>query len=190
MQTYLALLRGINVGGKALIKMPLLKAALEADGFSEVQTYIQSGNVLFKHTLKDTAKLAALMEASISKHFSMDVRVAMFSYSEWKKIIEAAPSWWGEDSSWKHNLLILLKPYNMPEAVGAVGQLKPDIEAMEPGEGVLYQSMSRALFGRTTTGKLASSPIYKQMTVRNFNTATKLLDLLEKLEESNGRKAR
>jgi uncharacterized protein (DUF1697 family) len=187
MQTYLALLRGINVGGKALIKMSELKAALETDGFSEVQTYIQSGNVLFRHSLKDTDKLAELMETSISKHFSMDVRVAVFSHLEWKKIIEAAPSWWGKDNSWKHNLLVLLKPYDMSDAVMAVGELKPDIEAMESGKGVLYQSMSLALFGRTTTGKLASSPIYKQMTVRNFNTATKLLGLLEKLEDSNGR---
>lgn len=181
MQTYLALLRGINVGGKALIKMADLKTALEADGFADVQTYIQSGNVLFRHTSNNTDDLATQLETSIKKHFSLETRVAVFSYDEWKMIIDAAPAWWGQDSSWKHNLLVLLKPYDMAEAVAAVGQLKPEIEAMEAGTGVLYQSMSLALFGKTTTGKLASSPIYKQMTVRNFNTATKLLKLLEEM---------
>lgn len=59
-----------------------------------------------------------------------------------------------------------------------VGELKPDIETIEPGNGVLYQSMSLKMFGRTTTGKLVSNPIYKKITVRNYNTVTKLFSLL------------
>ncbi len=72
----------------------------------------------------------------------------------------------------------MIKPFNMDEVIAAIGQLKPGIEMIEPGDGVLYQSMSRALFGRTTTGKLASNPIYKRMTVRNYNTSMKLLGLM------------
>jgi uncharacterized protein (DUF1697 family) len=109
------------------------------------------------------------------------VEVVVFSQSEWRQIIAAAPSSWGADKTWKHNLLVLLPPYNMAEAVTAVGALKPDIEAMRAGDGVLYQSMSQALFGRTTTGKLASNPLYKRLTIRNYNTATKLLALLDSI---------
>jgi uncharacterized protein (DUF1697 family) len=72
----------------------------------------------------------------------------------------------------------MIGSHDMTDVVQAIGSLKPDIEAMAPGQGVLYQSMSRELFGRTTTGKLVSSPIYKQMTIRNYNTVTKLLTLL------------
>ena len=72
----------------------------------------------------------------------------------------------------------MLKPYDMDEAAAAIGELKPDIETIEPGNGVLYQSMSLKIFGRTTTGKLASNPIYKRITVRNNNTVIKLLSLL------------
>ncbi len=178
MSTYLALLRGVNVSGKSLVAMANLRAALAEAGLADVQTYIQSGNVIFTSGVKDTGKLAALIGNAIAKHFDMNVGVVVFSHDEWAHIISGAPKWWGKDPEWKHNLLVLLKPYNMDDVIAAVGQLKPDIEAMEPGEGVLYQSMSLKLFGRTTSGKLSSSPIYKKMTVRNYNTATKLLALL------------
>jgi uncharacterized protein (DUF1697 family) len=178
MSKYLALLRGVNVGGKGLIPMADLCVALSDAGLADVQTYIQSGNVIFSSDVNDTDKLAALIAATITKHFKLDIGVAVFSQAQWAHVISVAPAWWGKDVEWKHNLLILLKPYDMDDVVAAVGQLKPDIEAMEPGEGVLYQSMSLKLFGRTTTGKINSSPIYKKMTVRNYNTANKLVSLL------------
>jgi uncharacterized protein (DUF1697 family) len=102
----------------------------------------------------------------------------LFSKDEWVEIIAAAPLWWGQYKTRKHNILVLIPPYDIREVITSIGELKPDIEAMHPGDGVLYQSMSLELFGRTTTGKIASNPVYKKMTVRNYNTATKLLSLL------------
>lgn len=174
---YVALLRGVNVGGKNKIKMADLKTALEYDGLSNVRSYIQSGNIFFTSDSTDTETLTMELESSILKHFKLVVPVVIFSKPQWQKIIVAAPGWWGKDEAWKHNLLILLEPYDMEDVVAKVGTLKQDIEAMEPGDGVLYQSMSCELFGRTTTGKLASSPIYKRMTIRNFNTVQKLLTM-------------
>jgi uncharacterized protein (DUF1697 family) len=174
----LALLRGVNVGGKGMVKMADLRDLLTSDGLSDVQTFIQSGNVIFSSRMTDTTKLASLIKSSIQTKFELAVDVAVFTKAEWKHIIDTAPKWWGADNEWKHNLLVLIKPYNMNEVVAAVGELKPDVEAMEPGAGVLYQSMSMTMLGRTTTGKMSASPIYKKMTVRNYNTATKLLALL------------
>jgi uncharacterized protein (DUF1697 family) len=176
--TYLALLRGVNVGGNTLVKMADLRAALTAHGFTNVRSYIQSGNVIFTSDEADTAKLAAAVAAVISKSIGLTVDVAIFSQQQWQHIIDAAPGWWGKNQEWKHNLLILIPPCSVTDAVAAIGTLKPDIEAMEPGTGVLYQSMSFALFGRTTAGKLTGNPIYKKITVRNYNTATNLLGLL------------
>jgi uncharacterized protein (DUF1697 family) len=160
-----------------MIKMADLKTALEKAGFTDVSTYIQSGNVFFTAEERDTSKLARKVSDTIQKTFKLEVAAAVFTEAQWRAIIKAAPKWWGKDIAWKHNLLIMLEPYNMKDVVAAVGALKPDIEAMEPGKGVLYQSMSLKLFGRTTTGKLASNPIYKKMTIRNYNTATKLVTL-------------
>lgn len=179
MTRYLALLRGVNVGGKSLVKMADLKVAVTQAGFTDVKTYINSGNVLFSAPATDTRQLAEHIQAAIEKALQLNIEVVVVSHAEWQRIIDEAPQWWGQDDAWKHNLLVLIPPYTIQEVVAAIGVLKPDIETMEPGDGVLYQSMSKALFGRTTTGKLAASPIYKRMTVRNYNTATKLLSLFD-----------
>lgn len=156
-----------------------LSDALSKSGFEQVSTYIQSGNVVFSSQSDDVEQLAKNISVRIKQRFDLDVDTVVISKAEWKQIIHDAPSWWGVDEAWKHNLLVLLQPYDMQKTIEAIGTLKPDIEMMQPGKGVIYQSMSKALFGRTTTGKIASSPIYKRMTVRNYNTAHKILDLLK-----------
>ena len=181
--TYIALLRGINVGGKAKIAMSDLRQCLTEAGLKDVRTYIQSGNVVFNASLTST-ELVNIIERAIMEQFGFEVPTAVFAERQWHKIIQAAPPDWGKDPNWKHNLLILLTPYNMDDVMATVGELKPDIESMVPGEGVIYQSMSRKLFGRTTTGKLASNPIYKRMTIRNYNTSVKLLSLLEPIDNA------
>src|SRR6202162_3993518 len=107
MRTYLALLRGINVGGTGLIKMDALKEALTASGLSDVRTYIQSGNVIFSSDLDDTDKIVLLIGSSIEKAFKLTVVVSVFTVSEWQHIIASAPAWWGVDKTWKHNLIIM-----------------------------------------------------------------------------------
>lgn len=176
--TYLALLRGINVGGNNKIPMAELRACLEAAGLTKVATYIQSGNVIFDSN-KSHVALAELISACIKDRFGFTVPVAVFTAQEWQTIIKKAPVQWGTDPHWKHNLLIILMPHDMHEIIQNIGELKPDIEMLVPGDGVLYQSMSLKLFGKTTTGKLAAKPIYSRMTVRNYNTSRTLLKLLE-----------
>lgn len=163
--------------------MSELKTALTKAGLEDVQTYIQSGNVIFKSKSEatDTDKFASFIKNTIYKNFGLSVDVAVFSAQEWRDIIDAAPAWWGEDQAWKHNILIMIKPYDMRDIVSAIGELQPDAEAIKAGKGIVYQSVAWAMVGKAATGsKLASRPIYKQMTIRNYNTATKLLVLLEK----------
>lgn len=156
-----------------------LKQSLDASGLADVRTYIQSGNVIFGSNSKDTNALAAGITSTIKKVFQLDVSVAVFSQDEWRAVIASAPAWWGTDKTRKHNLIIMIGPYDMDETIAAIGTLKPDIEAVQPGEGVIYQSLLWEKFGRTTSGKLASSPVYKKMTIRSYSTATKLLALLD-----------
>jgi uncharacterized protein (DUF1697 family) len=179
MTTYIAFLRGINVGGNSLIKMIALKEALVAAGLSEVRTYIASGNVIFESNEKDKAILAALIKKTIFDTFSMTVDIVVFTKKEWRDIVEAAPDWWGVDKTWKHNILIMIKPSTMEEVMSAFDGLKEDIESVQAGKGVVYQSVCFAKFGSAKSGKLAANPVYKKMTIRNYNTATKLAMLLE-----------
>lgn len=183
MTAYIALLRGINVGGNNIIKMEALRTALTADGFQSVSTYIQSGNVLFVSDNPNARELAEQIEMCIVSEFSVTVPAVVFSREQWTSIIAAAPLWWGSDARWKHNLIALLPPLEAKSVGTAVGQLKPDIETMLAGENVVYQSLSIEHFGKTTSGKLASNPIYKHMTIRAYSTSHKLLERLNTMDD-------
>lgn len=178
MNRYVALLRGINVGGNAKVPMADLRVCFEGLGYGNVSTYINSGNVLFS-SQDDTIAIKKQIEACLEEAFGFLISVVVIEATRYEKILSKAPLWWGKDPEWKHNLIFMLEPYDMNEVVSAIGALKPDIEAIQSGEGYIFQSLSFKKFGQTTTGKIASNPIYKQMTIRNFNTAQKLRTLLK-----------
>jgi uncharacterized protein (DUF1697 family) len=176
---YLALLRGINVGGKSMIAMSELRTALQDAGFQHVRTYIQSGNVLVASSANAaTARLAAKIESAIQKTFAMNVGVAVFSEKEWQEVVQQAPQWWGRDKEWKHNLLALLPGTEPADVIDAMAALNPSIERVAAGRHVVYQSLSSKVAGRTTSSKLPSHSIYRRLTVRNYNTTQKLAELL------------
>ena len=179
MAQYLALLRGINVGGNSLIKMADLKSALTEDGFTDVKTYIQSGNVFVTTPERSKAKVSAAVSATIARAFSLDVEVVSFTKSEWRKVIEDAPQWWGLDASWRHYLLVLLPPVKISVVLKQIGEPVDGIEFLEGGAGVVYSSTDMTKYSRTVISKTAAMPVYKRMTIRNFNTSTKLLALFQ-----------
>lgn len=177
--SYVAFLRGINVGGNSLIKMDALRAALTDCGLESVTTYIQSGNVLFESHSKDEHALGKQIEACIKKYFKLDVAVAVFNHGEWQRIISNAPGWWGKTTDWRHNIFVVVTPDSAEDIAQNIGQLKPEFEKLFAGNRVLYQSIALAGIGRGATGsKLASNKVYKQISIRNYNTATKLATLL------------
>ncbi|BEG98930.1 DUF1697 domain-containing protein [Bacteroides sedimenti] len=90
MNIYIALLRGINVGGKNMIKMPELKKALEAIGLNAVQTYIQSGNVIFESD-EEEATLQVIIENKIEAAFGFPVKVVLRMLAELEKMILDCP---------------------------------------------------------------------------------------------------
>lgn len=176
---YVALLRGVNVGGKSLVKMADLKTAVEAAGFTGVSTYINSGNVLFSSDETDKLKLAKAITKIIDTTFGLDVRTVIFSVDDIATVVKQMPKGWGSDPEWKYNTLFLIPPYDIDEITAEIGELKPEIEILEKGEGVLYQGLEFKKYGRTRTGKLASMQCYQQMTIRNYNTTMKLHALLQ-----------
>src|SRR5262245_39571797 len=92
MPTCISILRGINVSGSKLIKMTELKAMFEKLGFEDVVTYIQSGNVIFKTSKKDSfEKISEMIEKAIKKKFGYDVPVITTSAEELKKVIDKNP---------------------------------------------------------------------------------------------------
>jgi uncharacterized protein (DUF1697 family) len=176
---YVALLRGINVGGNNKIPMKELKDCFVTAGFGDVTTYIQSGNVIFSSENPSAADLGAIIESSIKKTFGMNVAVVVIGHEQLARVIKNAPKNWGHDTDMKHNLLFVRLPYTASEAFEQMGTPKTEYEEASAGEGVVYWSASLKDFGKTASSKLASKPIYQHVTVRNYNTSAKLLSLLD-----------
>jgi uncharacterized protein (DUF1697 family) len=176
---YVALLRGINVGGNTKIAMSELVTWVGELGHSNVRTYINSGNVIFESAKNDTAAMARELEQKITQYSSYEVRVVVYSGEEYRAMFADMPKNWAQKADWKYNVLFLIPPYDIGEIMIDIGELKPDIETVVPRDGVIFQSLQLKTFGRATSGKLASRPSYKKMTIRNWNTTKKLLELLK-----------
>ena len=91
MNTYISLLRGINVGGHSQIKMKDLTGLYESSGFKNVKTYVQSGNVVFDSSMDDGEKIVKKIEKNIKTKFGFDVKLIIRTPDELNKIIKTNP---------------------------------------------------------------------------------------------------
>ncbi|HEU0295562.1 MAG TPA: DUF1697 domain-containing protein [Anaerolineales bacterium] len=179
MNQFVALLRGINVGGKNLIKMTDLKACFEALGFKDVRTYIQSGNVLFSASASGQARLTKWIEEALSKKFNYRSRVVMRSLKQIQEIVTQAPMGFGSDpATYRYDVIFLKEPLTAVKAMKSVAT-KEGVDQAFAGKGVLYFSrlISRATQSHLT--RIIAMPVYQSMTIRNWNTTTKLLNMME-----------
>jgi uncharacterized protein (DUF1697 family) len=178
MSQYVALLRGINVGGKNLIKMTALKACFEDLGFKDVRTYIQSGNVLFSAT-GSNAKLTKQIEDALSKTFSYKSRVVVRSRKQMKDIVTHAPKGFGSDpATFSYHVFFLKEPLTAAKAMKSI-TTKEGVDRAFAGKGVLYFSILISKATQSHVSRIASMPVYQSMTIRNWNTTTKLLKMME-----------
>ncbi|HEV2905140.1 MAG TPA: DUF1697 domain-containing protein, partial [Pyrinomonadaceae bacterium] len=104
---FVALLRGVNVGGNNIISMKSLKTSFEEMGFSDVSTYINSGNILFKAKESDQRKLETKIEAMLSSEHKLGCKVVVRSFAEMATLVENLPKNWNGDSDWKYNVIFL-----------------------------------------------------------------------------------
>ena len=179
MTTYVALLRGINVGGKNLIRMPALKAAFEAEGFDDVSTYIQSGNVLFGSSEKGSKALTDRIEAMLAEAFDYVPTVVVRSKAQMKAIVESAPKGFGtRPAEYRYDAIFLKEPLTAKAAIKAI-RTNPAVDTAHAGTGVLYFSRLIAKATASRLGSIVASPIYPSVTIRNWNTTTKLLSLMD-----------
>src|SRR5258708_38490962 len=95
--TYVALLRGINVGGHGVVSMKELKSCFEGLGFQRVTTYINSGNIIFEHSRTDIPKLVQLIESGIKAHRKMEIRVILKTRTQIETICKKIPAEWVTD---------------------------------------------------------------------------------------------
>ncbi len=177
--TFVALLRGINVGGRNRILMADLAACFESAGYSDVRTYIQSGNVVFRAEQVDREGMRDAIERALAGAFDYRATVELRSGEEMRALVEEAPArFGGEPERFRYDVLFLLPPLRAGEVLAAL-TLKDGVDAAWTGPGVVYVSRLIERASRSGLSRIASHPAYQRMTVRNWNTTTKLLTMME-----------
>ena len=175
---YVALLRGINVGGKNKVDMGELKTAFSDAGMIRVATYINSGNVVFASRARNQVRLAARLEEAIADRFGFAVRVLVRDLDTMRATVAALPDHWVNDQTMKCDVMFLWDEVDRPGLRDEL-TIKPGIDDVVRVPGALIWRVDKANVTRSGMTKLVGTPLYRQMTIRNCNTARKLLELME-----------
>ncbi|EAD5840681.1 TPA: DUF1697 domain-containing protein [Listeria innocua] len=176
MEKYVALLRAVNVAGKNKVNMKNLKAALQAEGFQNVTTYIQSGNLVLSSNLQTETEVTAKITEVITASFNLSIDVFAFSEQNYKTIIKNNPfpaEKIGEEERW------MIAFYN--ENIDIPKQKNTQAEVI---------AIDRALYIHVFSNQIHQLKLpvflgeYKKTltTTRNWRTTAKLLTLLDSQE--------
>lgn len=179
MNTYAVLLRGINVGGKNKVSMTDLKQNLEVIGYNDVKTYINSGNVVLRSD-KNISEIKSDIESHLSRWFELDselLKVHVVSGEDLYMVISLKPKGFGEKPTTYHGDVIFLIDIEPDEAF-SVFKPNPLVDKVWKGKNVIYSQRLSAMRTKSRFNKIMSSPLYKSMTIRNWNTTLKLYEMV------------
>lgn len=176
--TYVALLRGINVGGKNKVDMTELRAVFEQAGMSSVRTYINSGNVVFTSRARSRARLATRLGKAIAARFGFDVKVLVRDLAGMRAVVAAMPPDWVNDQTMKCDVMFLWDEADRPDVLDEL-TIKPEIDDVRYVPGAVIWRTDRGNVTRSGMTNVVGTPFYQRMTIRNCNTARKLLELME-----------
>ncbi len=186
MNTYAVLLRGVNVGGKNKVSMADLRKCLEALGFTNVSTYIASGNVILASS-KSPREVQSDVEAALTQSFKLDsalIKALVLTREQLQAVIDNRPKGFGDQPDTYHSDAIFLMDIEPTQAM-AVFNPREGVDKVWPGEGVIYSQRLSALRTKSRLSKIVGTPAYRSMTIRGWNTTTKLLQLLEDASDKN-----
>jgi uncharacterized protein (DUF1697 family) len=168
---WVALLRGINVGGRT-IKMAELRETLEELGLEDVATVLQSGNVTFE-SAGTAAKLKAQIEAALRKRFGYDAKVQVIERERLRRIIDGYP--FGTADASRHDYVIFLEK-GLERALADETVELGKQERVAAGEGVVYWRVDKGSTLKTNFAKLLTKAKYRDFnTNRNLRTLRRLL---------------
>jgi len=182
MPKYLALIRGINVSGKKIIKMEELRNLMESLGYGSVKTYIQSGNIIFESTGRSKIKVAAGIEALIEGHFGHDVTVFVLDAKDVAKAIDNNPFVTGrepEAAGFKKIYVTFLSEVPTEENMEKLRQAPIGNDRIELVGEVLYFMLESKASDTKLSNNLIESKLKVRATTRNWNTTLKLVEMLQ-----------
>ncbi|BBI30846.1 DUF1697 domain-containing protein [Cohnella abietis] len=174
---YVALLRGINVGGNNKINMKLLSQTFERVGMGSVMTYINTGNILFTDSMHSKQELCSILEEAIYTDFGLAIKVIVRSIEEYTQLIQSLPDHWTNDQSMRSDVLFLWDEINDESVIDKL-KIKPEIDRVQYIPGAILWSVDKEHVTRSGMSKIIGTKIYQQITVRNVNTTRKIYELM------------
>lgn len=177
---YVALLRGVNVGGAHRVPKAEFQAVLEELGFRDVLIYINSGNAVFT---SDSEPETQAVQTALEAHFGFTIPTLILAGEKIRAIAAAIPDDWTNDapkpdkSGQKSDVLYLFEEANTPDILTQLGY-RPDVETMTYVDGAVLANVTRMNQSKYSLLRVVGTPLYKQMTVRNITTAKKLAELV------------
>lgn len=179
MKRYIAFLRGINISGKNKVPMAELKQGFESLNYTEVKTYLNSGNVIFSSEEADIIKTTSQIEGMIKNQFRLDIPVFVISKEELEDILYHAPDWWGDENKEIYdNLIFIMSPATFKDVYDEIGEPKEGLEKIEEYKETVFWSFSRKEYQKTNWwSKTASANISSKLTIRTANTVRKVVGM-------------
>lgn len=173
---WIGLLRGVNVGGRSRVAMAELRALCAGFGWREVETYIQSGNLVFAAE-ETAAALETRLEKGLAERMGVTTAVLVRSAAEWRRLIDSNPFAEASKNEPNRVLLGLSKAGLQPGAAAALQATAADGERVEAGGGALWfhypAGAGRSKLSPSLIDRLAGSPV----TARNWRTVLKLAEM-------------
>jgi uncharacterized protein (DUF1697 family) len=174
---YLALLRGINVGGKNRVEMARLKKVFEGAGLDDVRTYINSGNVIFSSEPRPDDELAQLLERVIAEEFGFHVPVLLRDLDRMTAVEAALPDAWVTDKEMRCDVIFLWGAIDDASLVEDL-PVREGIDEVVYAPGAVIWRVDAENLTRSGRTRMIGGQVYKQTTVRNANTFRKLTALM------------
>lgn len=174
--TYVALLRGINVGGKNKLSMQTLRDLLAGMGGTEVRTHLQSGNAVFTHQDADPDRLAADLERCITEELGLTIKCLVRTAADLRRVVDANPF----DMTGVNGSRFLVTFLSGPVPLDKLAALDPAQYApdeIRPGEREIYGHFPDTIRDSKLAAFLIDRRLGMTASARNWNTVTKLLEL-------------
>lgn len=175
---YVALLRGINVGGNNKVDMKQLKESFEQAGMNNVVTYINTGNVIFEQDGLSQHELVHLLEQAIANDFRLQIKVVIRSIEQYAAMMKDIPDLWTNDAFMKCDVMFLWEEVDH-EATLEQLTIKPEIDTVRYVKGAIVWSIAKENVTKSGLSKIIGTELYKKMTIRNINTTRKIYELMQ-----------
>ena len=180
---YVALLRGINVGGKNKVVMSELREQIAAEGFGHVRTYINSGNLLFEaEGDAPRENVAQAVEDLLARHYDFPIRLALLTAQDYLAQLDKLPDWWHGEVA-RRDALFYTRGLDRDH-------VRERIEAMELGDEAVYFGEHAVFWGKFDEKsflktayhkRLLREDFYRQVTIRSGSTVEKIAAMLSQV---------